>query len=104
MRRALDSLLRDLTLVSIALAIALGWSLFQLASGVSDLITLFFVNYDAENAAAFGSSQPLTWTVGDRVLSFYPLLRGAVQLVVVLAVALFIRSRYEADGTRNFVS
>jgi hypothetical protein len=101
MREALDKLLRDLTLVTVALAIALGWSLFQFASGVSELVTTFLIEYpesaEGNLARTFGFTRPLTWTVGDRVLTFGALLAGTIELAVVVAVALFVRRRYERD-------
>jgi hypothetical protein len=102
MGEALDRLLRDLTLVTIALAIALGWSLFQVASGVSELVTTLFIDYPDSAEILRGSrlSEPLTWGVGDRVLTFGPLLRGSIELAVVLGVALFVRSRHGRDDAR----
>jgi hypothetical protein len=43
-------------------------------------------------------SEPLTWSVGDRILTFGPLLRGAIELAVVLVVALIILARFRPNG------
>jgi hypothetical protein len=97
MRDALDRLFQDLTLVTIALAIALGWALFQFASGVSELVSTLFIEFPPSEdlLRSVRLSEPLTWAVEGRILTFGPLLRGAIELAVVLAVAILVRRRYE---------
>ena len=91
MRVALDRLLRDVTLVTLALAIAIGWSLFQVASGVGELVTTLLIDYPTESEiTASQLMQPLTWEVGSRILTFGPLLRGVVELAVVLLAAALV--------------
>jgi hypothetical protein len=45
MRESLDGLLRDLTLVTLALAIALGRALFQVAQGVAEFVSAALIDY-----------------------------------------------------------
>lgn len=100
MRDSLDRLLRDLTLVTLALAIALGWTLFQVAQGAAQLVSTLLIDYP-RSADTFGSirySEPLTWVVGDRILTFGPLLRGVVELAVVLAVAMLVYRQSRGDS------
>jgi hypothetical protein len=49
MRDGFDRLLRDLTLVTLALAIAIGWSLIQVATGVATLVGGLLYELDTEN-------------------------------------------------------
>jgi hypothetical protein len=94
MRDYVDRLLSQTTLVTLALAIALGWSLFQVAKGVSDLVNGLLTT--VPTSSGFGTvlrSQPATWTVGDRVLTFTSLIAGLVELGVVLAVGWLVGRR-----------
>jgi hypothetical protein len=98
-REALDRLLKDLTLTTVALAIALGWSLYQFAAGVSELVATLFIDYGDDLDRNLAPYLPLTWQVGHRVLTFDRLLRGSIELAVVLGVAAYVRHR--GDATRN---
>jgi hypothetical protein len=101
MRESLDRLLRDLTLVTVALAIALGWSLIQVAEGVAALVSGLLYEIGEEGPAPnffapYALTEwggVLTWDVGGRVLSLGPLVAGLVQLGVVLVVGAFIHRR-----------
>jgi hypothetical protein len=97
MREHLDRLLAQTTLVTLALAIAVGWSLFQVAKGVADLVTGLLTKYpDGISLGVVARSQPATWVVGDRVLTFTTLVEGLVELAVVLLVAVLIARRPRA--------
>jgi hypothetical protein len=101
-RESLDRLLRDLTLVALALAIALGWSLIQVAEGVAALVSGLLYEIGEEDPAPnflapFALTEwggILTWNVGGRVLTFGSLVSGLVQLGVVLVAAAFIYGRF----------
>jgi hypothetical protein len=99
-REALDRLIRDVTLVTLALAIAIGWSLFQVASGLAELVSTLLIDYPdrAEIVAASRVSEPLTWDVDGRILTLGPLLRGAVELAAVLLIGLFVRRQLTRPG------
>jgi hypothetical protein len=92
---ALDQLIRDVTLVTLALAIAVGWSLFQVASGIADLVSTLLIDFPSEaEVFAENLSQPLTWELGGRVLTFGSLFRGTIELAVALLVTyLVLRAR-----------
>jgi hypothetical protein len=77
----------------LALAIALGWSLFQLASGVSDAVSTLLTGFSNEAVLAASGSEPLTWEVGGRILTLGPALRGGLELAFVLAVAVLVHRR-----------
>jgi predicted anti-sigma-YlaC factor YlaD len=94
-RDAFERLLRDATLVTIALAIALGWALFQVAEGLSAVFTTLLTEYPSEAGAAHTFFEPLTWNVRDRVLTLGPLLRGLIELAAVLSLALLLSRKGE---------
>jgi hypothetical protein len=103
---AFDRLLRDGTLVSFALAIALGWTLYRVASGLSQVVATLFIQASG-NDFLFGSrlSEPFTWRVGDtHILTLGPLFRALIEFGVVLAVALFVRSRYRPADEAHFAN
>jgi hypothetical protein len=62
MRNALERLLGDLTLVTLALAIALGWALFQVGEGIADLVSNLLTDWpeSSDALAAIPYTQPLT--------------------------------------------
>jgi hypothetical protein len=64
-RKALDDLIREATLVAVALGIALGWALFQVADGVSDLVETLLTDYP-EPSEIFNAANgaPLSWDLG----------------------------------------
>jgi hypothetical protein len=95
----LKALLRDATLVRLALAIALGWSLFQVAKGVADVVSGLLTSYpSATDYRVAVRGQPLTWIVGDRVLSFWTLLIGVIEFAVVVGAALLARAKAATDA------
>lgn len=94
MRDFIDRLLSQASLVTLALAIALGWSLFQVAKGVADLVNGLLTSYPSGSDIAFVTrSQAATWIVGGRVLTFTSLIAGLVELGVVLGAAWLIARR-----------
>jgi hypothetical protein len=99
MREELDRLLEDLTLLTIAFAIALGWSLFQLAHGVATFIDGLTVHVPAgtDGGQFFGQGGGLSWIVDRHIISLDGILTGLVELASVLLVAVFVRSRFGRD-------
>jgi hypothetical protein len=92
MRADLEELLREVTLITLAFAIALGWSLYQVASGFAYFVSILLQRFSAEE---FGSpASDLSWQVGHRVLAFGALVRGLVELGLVLGVILLVRRRF----------
>jgi hypothetical protein len=91
-RRDLERLLRETTLTALAFAIALGWSLYQAASGFAYLITSALDSVDTGETYL----GPLTWKVGNHVFAFAQLIQGLIELALVLAVILFVRRRFRA--------
>jgi len=91
MREAFARLLREVTIVALALGIAVGWTLIGLANGVSSLVTGLLTEYS--DPAQIFEGAPLSWRIGDRVLTLYPLVEGLVELGVVLMVAWFVLRR-----------
>lgn len=89
LRRDLDGLLRDTTLTTLAFAIAFGWSLLQVASGLGSLITTAVHGYET-GADSFGIAGALVWKVGDHFLVFDQLVQGLIEFGVVLTVFLVV--------------
>jgi hypothetical protein len=89
LRNELDRLLRDTTLTTLAFAIGLGWSLFQVVEGLGGLITGALTNSGGESPF-----YPLLgWTWGGHIFDFQPLLSGLIEFAVVLGVVLLVRRR-----------
>jgi len=95
MREHFDRLLAQTSLVTLALAIAIGWSLFQVAKGVADLVNGLLTEYpNGSQLISYVNSQPATWIVQGRVLTFTMLIQGIVELTIVLiAAALIVRRK-----------
>ena len=87
MRSELERLLRDTTLTTLAFAIALGWSLYQVGVSVASLINLGILH------TTEGGKPPLSVAWGDHVFYFEPLLLNILVLFVVLAVILLVQRR-----------
>jgi hypothetical protein len=72
----------------LAFAIALGWSLFQVASGLGYLITTALrTANDSFGVVVLGG---LAWNVGGHILVFDQLVQGLIEFGVVLAVFLVV--------------
>jgi hypothetical protein len=87
LRQDFERLGRDTTLTTLGFAIALGWSLFQVASGLGYLITTALQRFDNVGDGLVGG---LTWGIGNRILAFGPLLQGLIEFGAVLAVFLIV--------------
>lgn len=94
MRDEIEGLLRDLTLTGIAFAIALGWSLYQLALGIAGFVDGLLTRVPNSEGGFFGGGQGLTWVVRHRLVTLDGILFGLIELAVVLAAAAFVRQRY----------
>jgi uncharacterized membrane protein YjjB (DUF3815 family) len=86
-REDLDRLLRDVTLVTLALAVATGWSLYQLAHGVATFVDGLFVHLPSGGGYYPQAGLGLTWTAGHRVITLDAILVGAIELALVLLAA-----------------
>jgi hypothetical protein len=94
MREDLERLLRDTTLTTLALAIAVGWSLFQVCHGTATLVDGLTTHVNNAGTDGFAiNGYGMTWAVGHRLLSLDSLVVGLVELAVALAVAVFVRRR-----------
>jgi len=94
MRADLERLLDDITLMTLAFAIAVGWSLFQFAHGLAVFVDGLLTHVPAGEPGGFSfSTSGLQWFVGHRYVDLDPLFTGAVELAVTLAVAVFVARR-----------
>jgi hypothetical protein len=74
-RPAVERLLRESTLTTLVFAIAIGWSLYQAASGLGYLITNAFQKVDTDGT--FGQYLgTLTWTFHGHIFAFAPLIQA----------------------------
>jgi hypothetical protein len=76
-------------------AIAVGWSLYQAASGLATFVTTFLQRFPT-GSDEFGSAPytgQLSWQVGHRVLIFGPLVQGLLELAAALAVLVLVQRR-----------
>ena len=85
----MERLLRETTLTTVAFAIALGWSLYQVASGLGYLIVLALPNSGGANP--FGTR--IGWSWGGHIFEFQGLLQGLIEFAVILAVILVVQRR-----------
>ena len=91
MRDHIDSFLDQTTLVALALAIAVGWSLFQVAKGVADFVNGLLTKYPpGTELSLVANSQPATWIVHGRLLTFTTFIEGAVEFAFVVFVAVWV--------------
>jgi hypothetical protein len=72
---------RRLTLLTLLLGVALGWSLFEIARGVGVLVTTLLKHVPDEGLYGY---QPLAWQVGDRVILLQELVEGLIELGLLL--------------------
>src|SRR6059058_455588 len=93
MREAIERFLRDATLVTLVLAIALGWTLVLLAQGVAETVTTLLTHYPDSDLLDLSGGRHLTWSVGNRLLTLGSLVSGLVAFAVVVAVDRRERSR-----------
>ena len=97
LRDELDRFLEDVTLLTVAFAIAFGWALYSLAHGVALSIDAFTVHYPPRGEGGFdngsNASGGLSWDLGRHVVTLDPIVVGLLQLLFVLAVAIWVRSR-----------
>lgn len=93
-KQEFEKLLSDTTLVTLALAIGFGWSLYELAHGVADTIDGLLTHIPSGQSGFPGVvGSGLTWYIGDRVLTLDEAFVGLVELAAVAAVAVLIRRR-----------
>lgn len=96
MKLSLVALIRDVSLVTLALGLALGWSLYQIALGVA----YFVEDISIHGALAASDGRyavpvtvgAFTWVVRGRILNLDQLVMGLIDLGSILAIALLIES------------
>src|SRR3954451_9290429 len=93
MRDDLERLLDDLTLVSLTLAVAAGWSLYQLAHGIAIFFDTLTGHLPSDSYSLRSSGYGMTWVVDSRVVSLDGVFIGLVELAVLLTVAVFVSRR-----------
>jgi hypothetical protein len=104
MRADLGRLIRDVSLVTLALAIALGWAVLDLTRGIASFVDHLLLHVPAhqDNAIAFAYSPgggALTWVVHQHVITLDGMLTGAIEVgAVLLAATLIARRRFSESS------
>jgi large-conductance mechanosensitive channel len=98
MPRALDDLLRQTTLITLAAAIAIGWSAVELAQAISSTVVAFLHEkpdeYPLEGLDLFATS--LSVEIGEHVLVLGPFLDRLLAFVLVVGAVRFVVRRRRA--------
>jgi hypothetical protein len=90
MRDAFDDLVGDETLTGLACAIAIGWSLYQVAHGFALFVDGLTTNVSQQDVF---TTNGLTWTVGHRLITLDALAVGLIELAVAVGAAVYLRRR-----------
>jgi hypothetical protein len=95
--------MREPSWISLALAIPLGWSVFQLAHGVAAFVDALFFHLPPRQAGLGGiyaypiayasGGGALTWGVHQHVVTLDGILIGAIEVTLVVLVATFVARR-----------
>ena len=80
-----------MTLKTLAFAIAVGWSLYQAASGLAFFITTLLQRFSASDFSGSAPFGDLSWSVGHHVLAVGPLLCGLLELAAVLTLLVLVQ-------------
>jgi hypothetical protein len=87
---------RRLTLLTLMLGVALGWSLFEIARGIGVFVTTLLKHVPNDGLYQY---QPLAWQVGDRVILVQELVEGLIELgLLLLLTAGIARIRRHSDA------
>jgi len=93
MRETVERLLRDATLVTLALALALGWTLVLVGQGLAETVTTLLTHYPPGDLHGLPEGRPLTWIVGSRILTVSSLVSGLIAFGLAFAVAIAVDRR-----------
>ncbi|HEX5449939.1 MAG TPA: hypothetical protein VFW85_07770 [Gaiellaceae bacterium] len=98
MRDDLEKLIRDTSLVTLALAIGFGWSLYQLAHGIAGTLDALTAHLPPNTSnpgyigvGAYGGG--VTWISGRRIITLDGILQGLIELAAVTLVAVLVQRR-----------
>src|SRR5579872_2775543 len=92
MRDALDRLLDDLTLLMLTFAVALGWSLYELAHGIALFVDGLFVHVSGGTGNAYlTAGNGADWVVGGRIFTLDGVVIGLIELTAVLGVIVLVQ-------------
>jgi hypothetical protein len=97
MKVGFGSVMRDVQLTTLALAIAFGLSLIQIAEGVASFIEGLTQHGSGAHQAQFEFGVSLSWVFGGHLFAFGQLVQGLIMLGVVWVVAWLVRRRAQPD-------
>jgi hypothetical protein len=94
MRRSFNGLLRDFDVMSLALAIPIGWALYQVAHGVGQFVSYLTVDSPDGTGGSLSYIGPLAWSLSGHIVYLGSLVVGLVELAVVVSVAAVVHARF----------
>jgi hypothetical protein len=100
-REDVEKLLRDATIRTLALGIAIGWSLYSVAHGFGifiDGLTTHLPSQDGPFSQTVAGGG-LTWAVGHHIVTLDPLAIGLVELALVVAAAAYLSRHVPRDAS-----
>ena len=111
MQADLRRLLDEASLLTLALALALGWSVWNLAQSIATFIDRLLLHLPAHQGADIGfayayatSGGALTWVVHRRLISLDGIVTGLIEVAAVLLVAVLVirlRSSGQAEAPKS---
>ena len=90
MKKLIDDLLGEDTIIELAFAIAFGWSLFEVARGTAAFIEGLTTNLGTETGFTEGG---MSWDVAHHIVDVDALVVGLIELAVVAAIWVFVSRR-----------
>ncbi len=96
MRARLDELLAEITLVTLALAIVVGYSLLEFVRGLAIAVEALTTHTHGANigfSTAYYDGGGMTWVVGHHVVALDALLVGVIELAASLFIAWYVTTR-----------
>jgi hypothetical protein len=93
-RDDLAALVKDVGLTTIGLGVAFGYALFSFGSGVATFVDGLLTrtsSSSSDSSYTIDTGPGLSWQVGHRLVTLDAMLIGAIELLVVLAAAYFLR-------------
>lgn len=94
LREALEDFLGDRPLTRLAVAIAVGWSLYQVVHGAAQLVDGLLTHVPSQGPfSGYLGCGGLCWEAGHRIVDIDPLLLGLIELTLAVAVGVYLRRR-----------
>ena len=90
--------MRDVQLMTLALAIAFGLALLETAQGVANFVQGLAEHGSGAREAQFAFGTSLNWRFGGHLFAFGGFVEGLIELAVVLLAAILVRRHAQSDS------